>query len=219
MLTISSLALALLGVTPAPTAHFTTSGQLVAVDTVASISGGPSDSVVAAVASSAEPSEDGRFNHKRAGLQIGAAMGVGAIWYQSQIELNKLDFDFDRTFSDQWRRLSTTSGYRFDDNNTTLNVGHAFMGSIYHQFARANGGSMAEALLFDFVTSSTWELTVEHREVVSINDTIVTSLGGVALGEGLFQMGEYFARSEPTVAEPRSDECAVPGARLCVAHG
>ncbi|HEY0714523.1 MAG TPA: hypothetical protein VGF45_17695, partial [Polyangia bacterium] len=94
-----------------------------------------------------------RFNHKRAGLEIGAAMAIGAVWYQSQIELNKLDFDFDRTASDQWRRLSTTAGYRFDDNNPTLNVGHAFMGSIYHQFARANGGSMGEALLFDFVTS------------------------------------------------------------------
>jgi hypothetical protein len=143
---------------------------------------------------------DRRFNHKRAGLEIGAAMAVGVVWYQSQIELNKLDFDFDRTWSDQWRRLSTTAGYRFDDNNPTLNVGHAFMGSIYHQFARANGGSMGEALLFDFITSSTWELTVEHREVVSLNDQIVTSLGGVALGEGLFQLGDYFARSKPTVA-------------------
>jgi hypothetical protein len=139
------------------------------------------------------------FNYRRAGWQIGAAMGVGVAWYQSQIELNKLDFDFDRTWSDQWRRLSTSAGYRLDDNNPTLNVGHAFMGTIYHQFARANGGGMGEAMLFDFVTSSTWEVAVEHREVVSINDTVVTSLGGIALGEGLFQLGDYFARSEPTL--------------------
>jgi len=138
------------------------------------------------------------FDHQRAGWQIGAAMAGGVIWYQTQIELNKLDFDFGRTFSDQWRRLATTDGYRFDDNNLTLNVGHAFMGSAYHQFARSNGGGLGEALLFDFLTSTTWELLVEHREVLSLNDTVTTSLGGVALGESLFQMGEFFARSRPT---------------------
>ena len=126
------------------------------------------------------------------------ALGVG--WYESQIELNKLDFDFDRTWRDQTRRLFTTDGYRFDDNNRVLNVGHAFMGAYYHQFARQNGGGMAEALLFDFVTSSTWELTVEHREVISLNDTVTTSLGGVAVGESLYQLGDFFARSRPTVA-------------------
>ena len=120
--------------------------------------------------------EEQPFNLKRAGFQIGAAMAAGAVWYQTEIELNKLDFDFDRTRSDQWQRLSTGAGYRLDDNNPTLNVGPAFVGSVYHQFARVNGGTMAEAMLFDFVTSSTWELTVEHREVVSINDTIITSL-------------------------------------------
>ncbi|HEY0705155.1 MAG TPA: DUF3943 domain-containing protein, partial [Polyangia bacterium] len=172
-------------------ALLTTSPQAAAVDTAS-----PAIAAVAAVDLAESPR---RFNHKRAGLEIGAAIAVGAVWYQSQIELNKLDFDFDRTWSDQWRRLSTSAGYRFDDNNPTLNVGHAFMGSIYHQFARANGGTMAEALLFDFVTSSTWELTVEHREVVSVNDQIVTTLGGVAVGESLFQLGDYFARSRPTV--------------------
>ena len=125
------------------------------------------------------------------------ALGVG--WYQSQIELNKLDFDFDRTWRDQTRRLFTTDGYRFDDNNLVLNVGHAFMGAYYHQFARQNGGGMAEALLFDFVTSSAWELTVEHREVISLNDTVTTTLGGVAVGESLYQVGDFFARSRPTV--------------------
>ncbi len=140
-----------------------------------------------------------RFDYGRAAWQIGAAMGLGVIWYQSEIELNKLDFDFDRTWSDQWKRLSTAHGYRFDDNNLTLNVGHAFMGAYYHQFARANGGSLLEALIFDFVTSTTWELTVEHREIISLNDTVVTTFGGVALGEGLFALGEFFARGRPTV--------------------
>jgi hypothetical protein len=44
-----------------------------------------------------------------------------------------------------------------------------------------------------------WEAAVEHREVFSLNDTVVTSVGGMAIGEPMFQMGELFARSAPTV--------------------
>lgn len=163
------------------------------------------------------PNDEGlperHFNLRRAGLEIGSAMAVGLAWYQWQIELNERDFDFDRTWHDQWRRL-TGAGYRLDDNVISLNVGHAFMGTIYHQFARANGGSAAQAMLFDFVTSSTWEFAVEHREVFSINDTIVTSAGGVALGESLFQLGDYFARSEPTFANLALMTLVSPGRAL-----
>lgn len=140
------------------------------------------------------------FRWQRAAIDLGAAMALGAAWYQSEIELNKEDFDFDRSFREQARRLTTSDGYRFDDNARFLNVGHSFVGSYYHLFARANGGSMLQAMLFDFTASSVWELGVEHREVVSVNDTIITSLGGVAFGESLFRMGELFARSRPTVA-------------------
>src|SRR4029453_16757727 len=62
-----------------------------------------------------------------------------------------------------------------------------------------NGGGMLEAMLFELTTSSVWELAVEHREVVSLNDTIVTGLGGVSIGESLYQVGDYFARSRPTL--------------------
>jgi hypothetical protein len=159
-------------------------------------SSGPAD-VAATVELDDEPRQ--RFRLGRAGLEIAAAMALGAGWYQSEIELNKLDFDFDRTFQDQTRRLFTRDGYRFDDNNQVLNVGHAFVGAYYHQFARQNGGGMLEALAFDFLTSTTWELFVEHREVVSVNDTIMTTFAAVPIGETLFQLGDYFGRSRPTV--------------------
>ncbi|MDP9135230.1 MAG: DUF3943 domain-containing protein, partial [Actinomycetota bacterium] len=146
-----------------------------------------------------ETRQPGSFHWHRAAIDLGVAMALGAAWYQSEIELNKQDFDFDRSFSEQARRLTTSDGYRFDDNVRYLNVGHSFVGSYYHLFARVNGGSMLQAMLFDFTASSVWELTVEHREVVSLNDTVTTSLGGVAFGEGLFRIGDFFARSSPTV--------------------
>lgn len=153
--------------------------------------------------SAAAPDLDERarreFRLTRAAWQIGAALGAGFTWYQWQIELNKQDFDFDRTWDGQWRRLTTSAGYRFDNNNLTLNVGHSVVGGYYHLFARSNGGGMLEALLFDTVTSSAWEVLVEHREVVSLNDQVTTIIGGVSLGENLYRLGDYFARSEPTV--------------------
>jgi hypothetical protein len=158
----------------------------------------PDAQVDAAVRAADDEPPARSFNVRRAGMQIGSAMALGLGWYQWQIELNEKDFDFDRTWSDQWRRISTSAGYRLDDNSLSLNIGHAFIGTVYHQFARANGGSAAEAMLFDLVASSTWEFGVEHREVISVNDTLMTSLGGVALGESLFALGDYFARSEPT---------------------
>ncbi|HYU14442.1 MAG TPA: DUF3943 domain-containing protein, partial [Candidatus Acidoferrum sp.] len=131
------------------------------------------------------------FHLSRAARDAALLMGLGIAWYVSQIEVNKRDFDFDRSFADQFRRL-TGDGYRFDDNDRFLNVGHSAVGAYYHLLARANGGSMAQAMLFDLAAGAAWELVVEHREVVSVNDIITTSLGGVALGEGLHRLGRFF---------------------------
>jgi hypothetical protein len=137
------------------------------------------------------------FHLSRAARDVGVLMGVGVAWYVSQIEVNKRDFDFDRSAGDQLRRLMG-DGYRFDNNDRFLNIGHSTVGAYYHLLARANGGSMGQAMVFDLAASSAWELLVEHREVFSVNDTITTSVGGVALGEGLYRLGDFFARSRPT---------------------
>ncbi len=139
------------------------------------------------------------FNAHRGLLEIGTLVGLGLGWYEWQIELNKNDFDFARTWSDQWRRLTTKQGYRFDDNDRYLNVGHAYMGAAYYQMARTNGASLLQSTLLTAATSTFWEMGVEHREVISVTDQIVTPLGGMPVGESLFQTGELFARSAPTV--------------------
>jgi hypothetical protein len=138
------------------------------------------------------------FKARNAFLQLGTLMALNTGWYEWQIELNKLDFDFARTFAGQWRRLATPAGHRFDDNDRYLNVGHAFMGAVYYQIARANGAGLLGSTLFNVAASSTWELMVEHREVVSVNDHIVTGLGGISIGETLFRVSDVFARGKPT---------------------
>src|SRR5207244_4249791 len=93
--------------------------------------------------------EEPTFGYGRAALELGLAMGAGVVWYETQIELNKQDFDFPRTWSGQWERLATGRGFRFDDNEPVLNVGHAFMGLYYHQLARLNHGTLLQSFLFD----------------------------------------------------------------------
>jgi len=139
------------------------------------------------------------FHAGAAFIQLGVLVGLGIGWYEWQIELNKTDFDFARTFDGQVRRLTTTAGYRFDDNERYLNIGHAPIGALYYQAARAHGAGMGTAYLFSVGTSTLWEVVVEHREVVSLNDQIFTGIGGAAIGEALYRISDVFARGKPTL--------------------
>ena len=142
--------------------------------------------------------DGGHFSYRRAALELGGLLAVGAAWYEAQIDFNRQDFDFDRTLDSQWQKLIGGRGFRFDDNDRSTNIAHAFVGRTYHGLARTNHATMLQAFLFDLTASSLWEAGIENREVFSINDTVVTAVGGVPLGEASFQIGELFARSAPT---------------------
>jgi len=158
---------------------------------------------VALAARDRGPAPDGaagpRFTYGRAAVELGGLLALGAGWYEVEIEFNRQDFDFDRTCSSQWEKLVDGRGYRFDDNDRQTNIAHAFVGRTYHGIARANHATLLEAALFDLFASSVWESTIESREVFSINDTVVTGIGGIPLGEASYQMGEFFARSAPSL--------------------
>jgi len=136
-----------------------------------------------------------------ASLETGGILALEILWYESTIEMNKLDWDFSRDWEGQARRWRNLDGVRFDDNSFALNMGHAYYnGSFYYDISRVLGGSILQSWLFTLATSSVWEGTVEHREVFSLNDTIVTPAGGAAIGEAFFQLGRFFERGSPTVA-------------------
>lgn len=156
------------------------------------------DPARAAVVPPEAPAPD-RLRVVPATLETGAILALEILWYESAIELNKRDFDFARSWDGQanrWRH-----GVRFDDNGWGINMGHAYYnGSFYYDISRVLGGSILESWLFTLATSSVWEGTVEHREVFSVNDTIVTPAGGAAIGETFFQLGRFFDRGSPTAA-------------------
>ena len=69
----------------------------------------------------------------------------------------------------------------------TNQLGHPYLGSIYHGFARSAGLNYWEALGYTFAGSAMWEIAGE-RTPPSRNDQINTGVGGTFLGEALFRM-------------------------------
>ncbi len=69
----------------------------------------------------------------------------------------------------------------------TNQLGHPYLGSMYHGFARSAGLNYWEALGYTFAGSAIWEIAGE-RTPPSRNDQINTGVGGTFLGEALFRM-------------------------------
>ena len=90
----------------------------------------------------------------------------------------------------QWQKHITTPPV-LDKDLPTVNVSHAYSGSGYYTLCRNTPGfsgqetrHMLECLLYTTVMSTFWEYGPEaFMEVPSIQDLLVTPLGGAVLGE------------------------------------
>ncbi|OFZ16926.1 MAG: hypothetical protein A2Z20_09475 [Bdellovibrionales bacterium RBG_16_40_8] len=126
------------------------------------------------------------LNYMRAGVEIAAQLAVGAIFYYKNISTNKLDFDYE-LLNGLKAKYITGKGIRFDDNDRLTNYLHEYAGYIYYQTARSNGASPLASFLIAFAGSAAWE-TFEYHEVFSINDQIMTPVGGYVTGEAFYQV-------------------------------
>jgi hypothetical protein len=72
------------------------------------------------------------------------------------------------------------------DNDLPLakQLGHPYHGAYSHLAARANGFSFYEGFFFNALASISWEIAGETLDP-SLNDLIITTVGGAALGEML----------------------------------
>jgi hypothetical protein len=95
-----------------------------------------------------------------------------------------------------WDKVIFRNGsWSFDDDDITTNYrGHPAAGTVYYLFARGNRLSVLESSLWTLVCSFLWEV-VEYREMVSVNDMVMTPVGGIAIGEAFTQLSSYFDRS------------------------
>jgi len=84
-------------------------------------------------------------------------------------------------------------------------IGHPYAGSAYYILARHNGFDWKEAGLYSaFVSTFMWEYGVELTgEVPSIQDLIVTPVGGVILGELLLDAEDAIKRNDGEVLGSR----------------
>lgn len=129
-------------------------------------------------------------------LEMAALMTYSQARYWIKYSRFIEDWQYALKWEDQKRRFFTTEAIRFDSNAFYLNWTHAFAGMLYYEFGRANHLPWYRSLLFSTLGSLYWEYIVEWREIISINDNIMTGIGGYVLGESWFQMGRYFLNTE-----------------------
>lgn len=162
-------------------------------------------------ARAAEPSADGwaapdrtfRYalpvskNPVRVALEEIGLLGAGYLQYL-QTTSNSADWDLDYSWGTLGKKIAG-SAIAFDTNRFDTNwVTHPVAGLLYYSAARANRLGIGEAFLVTFAASTAWEYFGEFREQVSINDMIVTPVGGLVIGEALVQLGAFFDRAPKT---------------------
>lgn len=116
-----------------------------------------------------------------------AGLTAGTVVYWLFPSPNERDWDFsDPAEHFRW------SAFRFDDNPFATNwVMHVFTGAGAYLVGRAHDLSIPIAWLYAFAASTFWEVFLEFREVISVNDLIVTPMGGLAMGDFFLHLGRY----------------------------
>lgn len=127
-------------------------------------------------------------SHLRTLVQLSAIFGFATYKYYTNLVVNKVDFDYPDFQSKLKDTLLGTKGWVFDQNKELYNTGHAFAGVVYYQIARNNGYKPLKAFAVTFGSSLFWEVIGEFKEKASINDQIVTSIGGAIIGEVGYQL-------------------------------
>jgi len=132
-------------------------------------------------------------HHLRTVLELTAVLGLTAALYYSPEgrKRNENDWEYPFTWDTFRKKVFFDDTVRFDNNAADINLGHVGAGTAYYLIARSNGLNAAESFAYTFGASSLWEILGEIREVYSINDQVVTSVGGLVFGETLYQLGRY----------------------------
>ncbi len=132
--------------------------------------------------------------------EVGLLFGTMEAFYWADLELNRVDFEYEADWRNVKARLITLDAWRLDDNAFGTNGWrHPAQGALNYLFARSNGFSALESYAVALAQSQLWELLGEYRESISINDIIVTPRAGSVAGEVAWQLGTFFLRGRRSV--------------------
>jgi hypothetical protein len=122
-------------------------------------------------------------------LEHAAIIIPPTIYYWSTVSDQMEDWELRWDWKSWHEKLFSTNALVLDTNRFMPNaVRHPFTGALSYQVGRANGLGPWASLAIDFATSVFWEYFVEYREMPSINDIATNTLGGILIGEPLFQL-------------------------------
>jgi hypothetical protein len=89
-----------------------------------------------------------------------------------------------------------TKPWVWDQDSFAVNhLGHPYQGSVYFSSARSAGNDFFTSASIGMLGSLSWELFMEN-ERPSLNDLIVTTIGGTTLGEMLYRLSDLLLFGE-----------------------
>lgn len=122
-------------------------------------------------------------------LELSATIGVGTTWYWVNEERQVADWDYP-----SWKEKLTfdTDIMIFDTNDFEVNyTWHTFAGGSSHLLGRSNGLSIGQSFAFGTLASVFWEYGIEARELISLNDLLMTNTTGLPTGEFFHRVAQY----------------------------
>jgi hypothetical protein len=144
-----------------------------------------------------QPGEPRHRSHPvRAVLETTFAFAFNVAWYQfADRSFNAPDWEL-RWDRDSWRKKAITfEAVRLDSNRFATNAGsHTEGGTLVYLIGRGNGLAPGASTALAFGEVLVWEYVAEYAEKPSVNDLLNNPLGGLAVGEPIYQLSEFFAR-------------------------
>ncbi|MBL8608936.1 MAG: DUF3943 domain-containing protein [Myxococcales bacterium] len=136
-------------------------------------------------------------NYLRAIAEGISALAFGYVYYLYTTS-NAADWDLSYSWGSLQAKL-VGDAVRFDTNLYDTNmIAHPISGWAFYTAGRANRLSLLESMLFATAASTLWETIGELKEQASVNDLIVTPIGGAVLGEAATQLGAVLDRGKRT---------------------